>query len=156
MTPRKVHKKIRRRKLVTSNKPNDSVNIVYSGAWKIATLAGGFLVALYAAWTAWTGFGWWVPAGITYVDAHIEQALKPISLKVDAQGESILSGRIETLKGAKQLQVDARSRLDLQQHTTKDPVAVQIMQGQQKSIDETLKGIDDQIAKLSGLLQSKK
>ncbi len=130
--------------------------IVYSGAWKLATLVGGALVALYASWTAWTGVGWWVPAGINYVDGHIEQALRPIATKVDEQGMSILSGRIETLKAAKQLQVDARSRLDLQSHTTKDPVAIQIIQGQQKSIDETVKGIDDQIAKLSGELQSKK
>lgn len=150
-----VAKRVRRNKLPPSKK-SDSAQVVYSGTWKLATIAGGMLVAAYAAWTAWTGFGWWVPAGITYVDGHIEQALKPISLKVDAQGESILSGRIETLKGSKQLQMDARSRLDLTVRTTKDPVAIQIIQGQQKSIDEIIKGIDEQIAKLSAQLQSKK
>ena len=134
---------------------SNSAQVVSSGVWKIATIAGGMLVAAYATWTAWTGFGWWVPAGITYVDGHIEQAVKPIASKVDAQGISILSGRIETMKAAKQLQVDAKSRLDLQSHTTKDPVAIQIIQGQQKSIDDNIKGIDDLIAKLSGELQNK-
>lgn len=134
----------------------DSAQVVYSGVWKIATLVGGVLVALYAVWTAWQGFGWWVPAGVTYVDGRIEHAIKPLTTKVDEQGVSLLSGRIETLKSSKQLQVDARSRLDLAAHTTKDPIAVQIIQGQQKSIDGTLKDIDDQIANLNGLLQSKK
>lgn len=133
----------------------DSAQVVYSGIWKMATLAGGALIAMYATWTAWTGFGWWVPAGVAYVDVHVASALKPITSKVDEQGVSILSGRVETLKAVRQLQIDAKSRLDLQSHTTKDPVAIQIIQGQQKNIDETIKGIDDQIAKLSGQLQSK-
>jgi len=128
--------------------------IVYSGIWKIATIAGGMLVGLYGGYIAWTGLGFWQPAGITYVDDHITKAVAPIAAKQDEQGLSILSGRLETLKGSRQLQVDAKGRLDLQTHTTKDPVALQIIQGQQKSIDDTIKGIDDQIATLSAQLQT--
>jgi hypothetical protein len=128
--------------------------LTVSRLWRIAALAGGFISGLYVVYTAWTGFGWWQPAGVAYVDMHIESAVKPIVTKVDDQGISILSGRIETLKGSKQLQVDAKSRLELQSHTTKDPIALQIIAGQQKSIDETIKGIDDQIATLSAQLQT--
>lgn len=133
----------------------DAAHIVYSGVWKIATIAGGTLIALYTSYVAWTGLGFWQPAGIAYVDGHIEQAVKPIASKVDEQGASILSGRIETLKSSRQQQIDAKSRLDLQSHTTKDAIAIQLIGQQQKSIDDTIKGIDGQIATLSAQLQAK-
>ena len=130
--------------------------LTVSWLWRLATLIGFTISGLYVVYTAWTGFGWWQPASIALVEDRITKVVAPISSKVDEQGISILSGRIETLKGSKQLQADAKSRLDLQSHTTKDPIALQLIAQQQKSIDETLKGIDDQIATLSAQLQTKK
>ena len=124
--------------------------------WKFGGIAGGAFIGFYAVYVAWTGFGWWQPAGITYVDDHITKAVAPIAAKQDDQGISILSGRIEVLKASKQLQVGDRSRLDLSLRTTKDPIAIQIIQSQQKNIDDTIKGIDEQIASLTAQLQTKK
>ena len=127
--------------------------ITVSWIWRLAAVLGGTISGLYVVYTAWVGFGWWQPASIALVDEHITKVVAPIVSKVDAQGISILSGRIETLRGSKQQQVDAKSRLELQSHTTKDPIALQLIAQQQKSIDDTLKGIDDQIAALSAQLQ---
>lgn len=147
LTPRKSSKRG-----VSARRKPDPARVVYSGVWKIATIIGGTLIAFYAFFTAWVGLG--LPKVATY--DYVDGIVRPIVSKVDDQGISILQGRIETLKGAKQLQEDAKSRLDLQSHTTKDPIAIQIIQGQQKSIDDILKGIDEQIAKLSAQVQTKK
>ena len=128
--------------------------LTVSWLWRLAAVLGGTISGLYVVYTAWTGFGWWEPAGVAYVDDHVTKAIAPIASKVDAQGVSILSGRIETLKASKQLQSADKARLDLQTRTTKDPVALQIITAQQKSIDDTIKGIDEQLATLSAQLQT--
>lgn len=128
--------------------------IVYSGAWKIATLAGGSIVAVYAVWTAWVGFGWWIPAGVSLVDDHITKAVAPISTKVDLQGLSLLNGRLEALKISRQLQLNDKAKWDVQSHTTQDQTALQLIAQQQHEIDDQIKLIDGQIAKLAAQLQS--
>lgn len=145
-----------RKKQAPTRKTKDDVNsmIVVSGLWRIGAIAGGALAAVYAAYIAWNGLGWWVPAGITYVDSHIDSAIRPIVTKVDDQGISITNGRLDILKGQRQQQTDAKSRLELQSHITKDPIALQLIQSQQKGIDETIKAIDDQIATLSAELKT--
>jgi hypothetical protein len=126
-----------------------------SRMWKFGGIIGALISGLYVTWTAWTGFGWWVPASVALVDDHITKVVAPISRKVDDQGKSILSGRIETLKASRQLQVDAKSRLELQTLTTKDPIAQQIIAGQKKSVDDTIKSIDDNIADVTAKLLQK-
>lgn len=136
-------------------RPVDRIDspLTVSRLWRIGAVFATLVAGTYATWTAWIGFGWWVPASVTLVDDHITRVVAPIAGKVDEQGASILSGRIETLRGARQLQVDAKSRLELASHTTKDLIAGQIIQGQQKTTDETIKGIDDQITELTAQLQ---
>lgn len=130
--------------------------ITVSWIWRFAAIAGTALIGTFGVYTAWTGFGWWQPAGISYVNDRIKEVVQPLAAKVDEQGDSILSGRIETLKASKQLQLGDRAKWEVQSHTTKDPVTVQLIGQQKNNIDDTVKGIDDQITKLSTQLQMKK
>ncbi len=133
---------------------NDPAAILKKGVVVWVAWATGVLVAAAAAWTAWNALG--LPKFTTYeyVGTQIRQAIEPVASKVDQQGIYLLSGRIETLKGSKAQQLDAKNRLDLALHTTKDPVAVQIIDGQRKSIEEVVKSLDSQIADLSAQLKA--
>lgn len=132
----------------------DPATIVGRGVVKWVAWGVGALVALGAAWTAYNALG--LPKFTTYeyVNGQIREVVAPIASKVDSQGVYILSGRIETLKGSRQQQLDAKNRLELQLHSTKDAVAVQIIQGQQKSIEEVVKSLDAQIVDLSAQLKA--
>jgi hypothetical protein len=125
--------------------------VLMQGSIWLAKWGAGFLMTASAIAVAWNTLG--LPKVATY--EYVDGVVRPIATKVDEQGSSVLNGRIETLKVGRQQQVANRDRLDLQAHTTKDPFALQLVAQQQKSIDDEIKGIDDQIAKLSAQLQSK-
>jgi hypothetical protein len=133
---------------------DDPATVLKKGVVMWVAWAVGALVAAYAGWSAYLGLGGPKFATYEYVGGQIRQVVEPIASKVDSQGIYIISGRIETLKASRQQQLDARSRLDLQSHTTKDPVAIQIIAGQQKSIDDVVKSIDNQVLELSSQLKA--
>ncbi len=135
-------------------KLTDPASVVSAGVIKWVAWVAGTLVLAGAAWTAWNALGLPKVATYDYVTGQIREVVQPIASKVDSQGVYILSGRIETLKGSRAQQLDAKNRLELQLHTTKDPVAVQIIQGQQKSIEEVVKSLDAQIVDLSAQLKA--
>ena len=134
---------------------DDPASVLKKGAVAWVAWGAGSLVLAGAAWTAYGALGLPKVATYDYVDDHVRAVVQPLATKVDEQGLSILAGRIEVLKASKQLQLGDKARLDLQARTIKDPVALQIIAGQQKTVDETIRAIDDQVAKLSAQLQAK-
>ncbi len=132
----------------------DPATVVSRGVVKWVAWGAGALVVAGAAWTAWNALGLPKVATYDYVTGQIREVVAPIATKVDSQGIYILSGRIETLKGSRQQQLDAKNRLELQLHTTKEPVAVQIIAGQERAIDEVIKSLDSQIVDLSAQLKA--
>lgn len=132
----------------------DPARVVQKGIIKWAAYIAGSLVLAGSAWTAYNALGLPKVATYEYVGNQIKEAVQPIASKVDSQGIYILSGRIEVLKSSRQQQITDRNRLDLLQRSTKDVVAVQIIVGQQKTIDDVVKSIDSQIVDLSTQLKA--
>jgi hypothetical protein len=129
----------------------DHTVVVQTLIW-LGKLGAGFIISTALVWTAWNTLG--LPKVATY--EYVDGVVRPISAKQDEQGASILAGRIETLKASKQLQAGDRSKLEVQSHITKDPTAISLIATQQKTIDDTIKGIDDQIADLAADLKRQK
>ncbi len=147
MTPRKTKKRAPQRRA-------DPASVVSTGVVHWVAWGAGTLALAGAAWTAWNALGLPKVATYEYVGSQIREVVQPIASKVDSHGIYILSGRIETLKGSRQQQLDAKNRLELQLHSTKDSVAVQIIQGQERSIEEVVKSLDAQIVDLSAQLKA--
>ena len=127
----------------------DEHTVVWQSLIWLGKLGTGFLLSAAAVFAAWNTLG--LPKVATY--EYVDGVIKPIAIKVDDQGASILAGRIETLKQSRALQAGDKNKLEVQSHITKDPTAINLIAVQQRTIDETIKVIDDQIAELAADLK---
>lgn len=118
--------------------------------WKVVAFFLGSMIAFGGALTVWNQLG--LPRLATY--EYVDTAIKPISTKVDDLNVSNLAGRVEVLKQGKQLQENDLNKLEVQEHTTKDPTALQIIGSQKKNLTNAISDIDSQITRLNSQLQS--
>lgn len=117
----------------------------WSVIWKSAISACVTLGIFYSAYAAWNNLGWWVPAGQTYVDTHIKEAIRPIGTKLDDLNTSALWGRIESLTGNREAAMAQRADLELKMRVNKDPAYIQLVTAQMRQVDDRIKAIDEKL-----------
>jgi hypothetical protein len=113
----------------------------------IAKIAGSTLVGLAATVTAYLYLGLPVVATRGYV----EDAIRPITDRIESVNSSGLNGRLEQLAANRQRALAEKFDLDLKTRTidAKSPTgaaALSVIQGRQRDIDDIVKGLDEQIA----------